>query len=237
MPRPLKPYKVDDVRSPNGYTTADVMFDRDRKEFFVEIVPGDRFSRVTADLLVEVKKKAITALAAAQKYEWTPLIEVEVTEAWYNNNSDGIGSSIRFEFRRFERSPNPAHADRFVERPHPLDCFAGGGPKSTHREQHRDTSPYSGRDSIGPADDDKEGALLPYRQDVWDGLVAIQQSITAAREKLDALLKRKDVGALLVAAARGLERDARGLGVASSIALLSEGKPEGKSAARAKRAK
>jgi hypothetical protein len=201
MPRPLKPYKVDDVRSPNGYTTADVMFDRDRKVFFVEITPGDKESRVEGDLLLDVKQKAVAALAASQKYDWTPLIEISVSEAWYNNSSVE-GASIRFEFRRFERSPNPIYPNRFVERPHVLDLPDDPGPRRTQRESHRDISPYSGRDEIGPAVKDERDALLPYRQDVWDGLVAIQQSIDEARQKLVALLQRKDAAHLLMSAGR-----------------------------------
>ena len=202
MSRPLKPYKVDDVRSPNGYTTADVMFDRDRKVFFVEVIPGDKDSRVEGDLLLDVKKKAVIALAASQKYDWVLLIEVSVSEAWYNNSGNGEGASIRFEFRRFERSVNPMYPDRFVERPHALDLPPDPGPRLKQRDERRDISPYSGPDKIGPAEKDGGDALLPYRQDVWDGLVAIHQSIDEARQKLDALLQRKDASTLLMSAGR-----------------------------------
>jgi len=217
MARSLKPYKVDEVRSPNGYTRADVMFDRDSKKFFVEIVPGDKDSRVVSDLLADVKKEAIVALGNAQKYDWIPLIEVSVSKTWAHHD-EGLNASIRFEFRRIERSPNPVYPDRFVERAHPLDLPEDGiGSRDQQREEHRDISPYVGRETIGPADDDG-AALLPYRQDVWDGLVAIKQSIDAAREKLDALLKRKDASVLLMSAGRSAAAQAlRG------VALLSEG--------------
>jgi len=215
MARSLKPYKVDEVRSPNGYTRANVMFDRDSKKFFVEIVPGDRDSRVVSDLLTDVKKRAIIALGNAQKYDWTPLIEVSVSETWAHHE-EGQNASLRFEFRRIERSPNPVYPDKFVERAHPLDLNLKNGIRDEQREQHRDLSPYTGRETIGPADDG--AALLPYRQDVWDGLIAIKQSIDAAREKLDALLRRKDASVLLMSAGRsGAAQALRG------VALLSEG--------------
>ncbi len=196
MARQLKPYKVDEIRSPNGYTKAPVMFDRNSKRFFIEAVPGDTDSRVWSDTLDDVKRRGTAALADAQKYEWTPLIVISVSEHW-KRDPESRDASLVFSFRRFERSPHPVRGDGFVERPHSLDVTDAKG-----RVENRDIEPCSVSGKIGPAIAKDDDALLPYSQEVWDGLVAIQDTINDARVRLEQLLKRKDAGRVLMLGAR-----------------------------------
>lgn len=204
MSRSLKPYKVDQVTSPNGYSHADVMFDRNAKVFFVEIVPGDKDSRVTSDLLEDVKRVARSALERAQSYAWVPLILVNVSEPWFHHNK-GVQGGVKLEIRRFERARNPSHEDQYVERAHPLDAPPMPGPRLERRELHRDIERYSGPDvEIGPQLADANGdteVLLPYEQATWDGLCAIKLALDDAHARLRSLLRSKDVGRLLGSAA------------------------------------
>lgn len=202
MPRPLKPYKVDHVTSPNGYTVADVMFDRDAKAFFVEIVPGDRDSRVVADTIVEVKREARAALARAQAYDWTALIIVSVKkpEPWFHGGA-AEHAGVELEFKRLERAPNPARPGQFVARAHPLDAPETDGPNRKKREEHRDISGYSGPDEIGPSTKDEGEALLLYEQSVWDGLCAVKRVLDDVCAKLTAITQRADAARLLSGAA------------------------------------
>ncbi len=213
MARQLKPYKVDEIRSPNGYTKAPVMFDRNSKRFFVEAVPGDRDSRVWSDTLDDVKRQGTEALGNAQRYEWTPLIIVGVSQHW----KSGPGShdaSLVLTFRRLERSPHPVRDGSFVERPHALDTTDS----AEERAQHGDIGSCSDTGKIGPAIDDDDSAMLPYSQEVWDGLVAIQATINDAHAKLKQLLKRKDAGRVLMLGARSNHAAAlRGVKLLSSV--------------------
>jgi len=190
MARKLKPYKVDHVVSPNGLFGADVFFDRDEKEFFVDITPDDLDSRVRADSLHEVKELARAALQRAQSYEWTAFIIVSTSEpVWFRESYHQCHAGLRLEFRRFERSPNPAYPDRFVERDHPLDLPTQEGPTTKRWREACAIRSYS-----APSE---EEVLLEYDQAAWDGLCAISRIIGYASERLRSVLQSSELKRLL----------------------------------------
>ena len=61
MTRQLKPQVVDEVSSPNGHVKLPVFFDRNEKDFYVEVTGPD--DRVRADSVNDVKKLARELLA------------------------------------------------------------------------------------------------------------------------------------------------------------------------------
>lgn len=197
MPRDLKPYVVDQITSPDGLVHADVMFDRNAKRFFVEVTPGDKSSRVEADLLEDVKRDGREALGRSSRLEWTQLMLVEVDRPWHTS-ADRQCAGIKFEFERFERAPHPSISTRFLKRDHVLDV------PEEYRKERPDWRPsmFEGPSKVGcHIEPDGTGCvLLEYDEAVWSALHRIKETIEGAYDRLAKLLQQKDVARLLVAA-------------------------------------
>ena len=194
--KPLKPLKVDTVRSSNGLVTADVMLNRDTKTFFVE-VSGRRVEAPTA---ADAMKQGRKALDDSQSHVWEELIEVSApTEDW--RNDPGEVARLAFVFRRFERAVDPMKKGEHLERPHRLDVRKVD---EERRAKLLDVKQYCGRRvDPGPADHDgHEPALVAYDQKVWDRLVGIQVALTEIGTKLQKLLERPDVAEVLASGRR-----------------------------------
>ena len=80
MTRQLKPQVVDEVSSPNGHVKLPVFFDRNDKDFYVEVTGPD--DRVRADSVNDVKKLARELLAKVTEYKWEGIIIVEVEQSY-----------------------------------------------------------------------------------------------------------------------------------------------------------
>lgn len=191
--RSLKPYKVDHIASPDGEVGADVMFDRNEKKFFVEVIPGDAISRVYADLLEDVKREGRVALGKATRFDWKAfiLIGIEGPRNIYGRrgSSDYEVAGVRLEFRRFERAAHPLDPDKVLEREHVLDV----DPEYLDRRDEYRPSRYNGPEKVGSTIDSDGGeVLLEYDQSVWDGLCRIKAALDEAGGRLAELLRRKD---------------------------------------------
>lgn len=195
MARPLKPFKIDSVVSKSGRMRKEVLFDRNKQRFFVELAPGER---VEGTDLNDVKRRAKEMMVAFESYEWSQLIYINFdNERGWHHGDEGEQVGFSLAFRRFERAPNPLHAGSFLERPHPHDVPSDDLAEG-QRAEHRDVVGYRGPDKIG-SDPDRDGAiaLLEYDEAVWEGLCALKRTIEDARDKISMIVRRKDVSRVL----------------------------------------
>jgi hypothetical protein len=190
MSRQLKPQIVDEVRSANDLVRLPVYFDRNEKDFYVEVTGlGDR---VRADSVIEVKRLARELLAKAVAFKWEGIITIKLEDTYekkYAHNYQGqrFGTSIKFEFDRMERSQHPTrHEKEFVYRQHTID-FEESDPNDWHRKR-RDRSEELKRYYSQMGD-----VVLPYDEETWAGLHAMKRAIDEAHAKLEVLIERKDL--------------------------------------------
>jgi hypothetical protein len=192
MTRQLKPQIVDEVKSPNGLVVLPVYFDRNEKDFYVEVT--DRSDRVRADSVIEVKRLAKEMLAKAVAFAWEGVIILELQGSYEERHRPGspsygglrFGASVQFEFRRMERSRHPTDPNKFVYRKHLID-FEAAEPdawKRKRREKNEDLEHcYSSMDDV----------VLPYGEETWAGLHAMKRAVDNAQAQLEALVARKDL--------------------------------------------
>ena len=193
MTRQLKPQVVDEVTSPNGHVKLPVFFDRNDKDFYVEVTgPEDR---VRADSVVEVKKLARELLAKVTEYKWEAIIAIEMGQSYdEKHKSPGsasyrglrLGAIVDFEFYRMERSKHPTQTNRFVYRRHIVD-FEENDPQDYDRKrraENRDLLQWG----VG-----HEATVLPYDDETWQGLLAMKKAVDAAQAQLETLVERKDL--------------------------------------------
>jgi hypothetical protein len=185
MTRPLKPHKVDEVRSSNGLIELPVYFDRDKKDFFVT-VGDDRDGQVRADSIPEVKRLAREAMAKMIPYKWEGFIFVEVGRTWKEENRNHKnGSQVGFSFTRMERSPHPTKPEHFVYRKHAIDFEATSNPDGPseyarlRRERNENFEDFWVGDEV----------VLPYSDELWNGLLAMRAALDEAAAKLKALIE------------------------------------------------
>lgn len=195
MARKLKPHVVDKVRSENGQVTLPVYFDRDEKDFFVEIADDEVVRAPSVD---EVKKLAREKLVTAIAYSWEGFITVEVNDSWEEERSRHFGApqtrtegaQVGFQFGRMERSPHPTKPGKWVYRRHTKDFEAVA--LSTYdlerRARNQDLINYWSIEST---------AELPYAEETWAGLLALKAAVDSAQERLMAFINRDDVAAKL----------------------------------------
>jgi hypothetical protein len=202
MARELKPQKVDDVHSPSRRLKVDLMLDRNKLDFFARV--GDE--EVRAPSIDELRPLAREMAAKAESYTWERVILVEIKEGWWDRHHhrgfgtrrerdpdvEPTGASVEVEFDRVERARSPFDG-KWVARQHPLDFEAGEPDEYTRkrREQFADFIHYG----------DVNKTVLPYSEETWAGLCAIRKAIDELRDKLAALVERKDVVTLLQRAA------------------------------------
>lgn len=193
MTRQLKPQIVDEVSSLNGHVKLPVFFDRNEKDFYVEVTgPEDR---VRADSVAEVKKLARELLAKVTEYKWEGIIVVEVEKSYdgkykspgsFNYRGQKLGARVEFEFDRLERSEHPTQENRFVYRTHEIDFLAREPDAFSKRQrtENRDLRQWgTGMNST----------ILPYDDETWQGLLAMKRAVDAAQAQLEALVERKDL--------------------------------------------
>jgi hypothetical protein len=193
MTRQLKPTVVDEVTSPNGLVRLPVYFDRNEKDFYVEITGMD--DRVRADSVNEVKKLAQEMLTKATTYKWEGIIAVELGDSYdkkyktpgsYQYKNRQFGAMVELEFDRMERSKHPTQEGRSIYRKHTLD-FEADEPSAYSRKQrdeNRDLKQfYPPMDTV----------ILPYDDETWAGLHAMKRAVDTAQAQLEALVSRKDV--------------------------------------------
>ena len=202
MGRELKPQKVDEVHSPSRNVRVDLMLDRNKLDFFARI--GDE--EVRAPSIDELRPLAREMAGKAENYEWEGIILVGIKECWWDQHHhrgfgtrrerdpdvDPTGASVEVEFDRIERARSPFDG-RWVARQHPID-FEANEPDEYARKRRAQFA-----DFIHYGDTDK--TVLPYSDETWAGLRAIRKAIDELRDKLVALVERKDVVTLLQRAA------------------------------------
>lgn len=169
MARKLKPYKVDSVRV-HGSGDVVVYLDREEKDFFATV----GLAIVRAPTARECKEKAIEAIEAGlQTIEWTREIgvSVETSDGWNRGETE---TELRLAYDRWQRAEN-INGD-VISRPFDDEDVPVGSDFSTMRSIDR-SDPRCFWDTV-----------LPYDDDVWNGLVAIDEAIETLGRQLTALL-------------------------------------------------
>ena len=168
MSRQLKPQIVDEASSPNGHVKLPIFFDRNEKDFYVEVTGPD--DRVRADSVSEVKKLARELLTKVAEYKWEGIIAVEVESSYETK----------------QRSKHPTHKDRFVYRKHTVD-FEANEPQVYDRKRRAENLDLQ-QWGVDPG-----ATVLPYGEETWQGLLAMKKAVDAAQAQLEALVERKDL--------------------------------------------
>lgn len=202
MTRQLKSQVVDEVASPNNLVRLPVYFDRNEKDFYVEITgPNDR---VRANNVQEVKRLAREMLARAVEYKWEGIITVATKPSYdeqhktgtiYYRGRDKHGAAVEVEFDRLERSAHPTRPREYVYRTHTIDFEA------------REPNPIDEKRRVDNADLKQWGVnpsatVVLYDDAVWAGLLAVKRSVDAAQAQLEALVGRGDLDEKLRLAGR-----------------------------------
>jgi hypothetical protein len=193
--RQLKPQIVDEVSSPNGHVKLPVFFDRNEKDFYVEVTGPD--DRVRADSVSEVKKLAREKLATAIEYKWEGIIVLELEQSYdakykapgnyqYQYRGQKLGAQVEFEFDRMERSKHPTQPGHFVYRSHTID-FLAKDPDAFSKKQRAENRDFR---QVGAR---LASTTLPYDDETWQGLLAMKKAVDAAQAQLEALVERKDL--------------------------------------------
>jgi len=193
MSRSLKPHVVDEVTSPNGLVRLPVYFDRNEKDFYVEVTGHD--DRVRADSVAEVKNLARELLAKAIEYKWEGIITIEMGQSYdekykspgsYNYKGQRFGAQVEFEFDRMERSKHPTLDNGFVYRKHTQDFETGEPDAYTRKQREKNANLTTCGGSV-------DTIVLPYDEETWAGLHAMKRAVDAAQAQLEALVARKDL--------------------------------------------
>jgi hypothetical protein len=197
MPRALKPMKVGYVT--NGATGADVFLDRDKKVFFVAV----GVERAEHAEFEQAKVLGNALLAQETKYEWEPIIvvdAVDVSSHRWNHEPGEHEISMKFEFCRCERArdPRPKSTRKWLTRDH-ADDFEATHPDADDRRERENSTRVHHRDKGSGSDD----VVIPYDQDVWDGLLKIEQAVADSRMALHNLIESKGFAGKLRAVGSG----------------------------------
>jgi hypothetical protein len=187
--RSLKPYRVDEVRT--EFARADVMFDRNRKKFFMLV----GVERVEHDLLEECKKLGRAVLLRAIRYEWRPVIYVQVIERdeetihISNRHGEAHVIELRLHFWRCEVTEHPSEDGRLLSREY-ADDFEERMLRYRKSDQvfAREKRTMNDATVISEIWCDDEQAL-PYTEETWAALNHINGMIRDLSKRLDALVK------------------------------------------------
>ena len=191
---------VDCVFGPDGHTSYTVTFSRVEKDFFVKLPAGV----VVRDPSCEgAKRAAKEALKKLTRYEWVPVIVVDIESSYddFMENAHGFnafGTRLNFSFDRLEVAQHPLDPKVKLQRSHPIDFEATCKRLMSHQvEAYR-----KDRDDPGRKHEEfrSDGTVLPYSEMTWQGLLGIKRAVDETRDRLDALMKRPDFGKMLQAA-------------------------------------
>jgi hypothetical protein len=213
MPRPLKPHFIEKVFHKNGRDHLDVMFDRDHKVFFVAT---GQVRKEHSDL-AEVRKLAAELLKQPPTYEWRPVIVVDHQEPeekgyryWADRGkANKHYASTVFEFYRAEICPDPRRKGEQLVRSHTVEwdeqvaewqeAFKKGRSGYNPEQRIRERAENTGNiDRFGAGDSDR---VLPYSEDLWQGLLAIESMMKLMRRRLSYLVEHPELEEVLRKAA------------------------------------
>lgn len=207
MPRELKPYKVTTIDHPNGKTSLDLFFDRNKNVFFAQIA----MERVEDTDVEKAKAKARHLLINAPVYEWEPVIVVHAPDLTERNRYVGarrhrsaeVSVALHFTFERCERARdvlNPTEKnwkDQTVERwfsrqftedfEESVKSLLGSDWVKRDREARRKNLNL---DMFHVSDGDR---VLRYSEDLWRALHRIADAIETAHGQLALLIGSKEL--------------------------------------------
>lgn len=196
MPRPLKPYKVEVVMHSNGRDHIEVMFDRDRKLFFAQM----GVERAESSDLTAVRNLAKQLVEKGARYEWEAIIVVSppsLDDHNYGGSSyyEEHEPKLRFEFYRCERAPDPRsgkhNEPRWIVRQHEAEFEADKPNKEARRQRETNCERY------GDLREWDGTVYIPYTEEAWQALIAIEAAVVETRKRLAGLLSRDDLPKLL----------------------------------------
>lgn len=180
MVRELKPFKVDEVVNFETGVKILIYLDREDKTFFG--VVGDK--RVEAETAEECKRAVCKELRTFRPFVWEKVIEAHTYEVEHVSGDPAPGSvpedrhSNHFElhFRRYQQAKSLA-GEGYLERG--FDVV-----KEDFENQFRKKWTQNWRDN--------GSVVLPYTDETWEKLLAIEAGIEELNRRLVRLLDPKD---------------------------------------------
>lgn len=188
MARKLKPHKIDEYRDHKSGRLIDIMFDRNTHDFFAD-VSG-------VEVRDETKKGCVQKVRVESdrqnQFEWKNVIHVrcDVGDRWNSVKSGAVALYFTRHriAKRLDGRWNEHHCYfHYLEEGHEggIHPMFGGGPS---------LKDYRGATESDP---DKGVFVLPYSDEVWEGLCEVQRRIDVLRKQLQQLLGSDQVVPLL----------------------------------------
>lgn len=187
----LKPYKVETVQDRNGSVSVDVMFDREKKDFFARYDFDNEVRAPTADACHVEASKMLAKIIGG--YKWVRLIQVHISsdedveyQSMVEHEIERV--EVKMTIRRMERAPKLGDdgGKHHVERSFAEDVH---GVNQEHARKNNTDLRHLWREDTA--------CLIPYTEESWQALKTIMQAFRDARGKVDAILKKKNLPALL----------------------------------------
>jgi hypothetical protein len=187
MARELKPFKVDEVSNFETGVKVLIYLDRGDKTFF-GIVGDKRVEAKTAD---ECKSAVYKELQAFRPFVWEKVIEASTNEVEHVGGNPAPGevpedrhsTHIELHFRRYQQAKSLA-GEGYIERG--FDTV-----KEDFESPFRKKWVHNWRDNGSVA--------LPYTDETWGKLIAIEAGIEELNRRLSQLLDPKDGAKRLLA--------------------------------------
>ena len=190
MPRKLKPYKVGTVGDTAFETNFDVFLDRTTKEFFCDV-----YGREFREESEREVKQAVRKYLRGRKFEWRQIIVVANRyQASYEMHIPTVSLRVeRHEIAYVGRDEDAlSDSGHWVERD-----FRDGERQADFIEDGRKRG-VDIRRYHGPHKTDGTSTVLPYTDDTWANLTALQDAIRTLRDRIDAVIKEPGALAALV---------------------------------------
>lgn len=219
MSRTLKPTKVGTISVGRHQGTLDVMFDRNKRDFFV----AAGLEIVRDPTVKGCEEKASEYFREWRPEKWEGVIEVHVNAHHAERNfrgSEAKAANIDLAFYRLEVAWRLD--GQKVQREHQLDHEAEL--KAVKRQGFHSVNDLRkviierrriGRDVCERYDSGEDAVEIPYSDEAWEGLMRIKATIEDAHAKL-----------LQMVQAEGLEKRLLGIGTGGNVALLGGGQSD-----------
>jgi hypothetical protein len=179
MARRLKPQKVDEVRDDTLGLSADIMLNRNDLTFFAKL--GDE--EVTGASAKEVKNEMYARLRLLSSLEWKGVIEVNL------GRSDGLEVTAK-RYWYAVNARNEVIAAEWRDSTDELRLKHGHRMYWDHARMGRFEPPMKARPQYHG--DSARANYLPYSEDLWTGIAAVQTQIKALRAHLEDLIMTPD---------------------------------------------
>lgn len=182
MPRPLKPSKIKTVRAGPYNTPVDIMFDRNTLNFFGKL--GTNEVRASSVEECEFLARELARTWKPDAEAWKPYIDLRCDTGSFHN----IEFGIRYERMEIMRNVQ----GKLLERPHEKDAADDSAYWDKRTRKQRREEGLDVHECHHSPD-----RLIPYSDDIWRDLEAIQNRIETIGKRLRKVGKDDNPRALL----------------------------------------